>query len=68
MTHFIRISLLENLGEMKINLYNVTAISFNKGEDNRITVIISFINGNVIKLIEDIHILDANKTYERFPS
>lgn len=68
MAHFIRIPLLENLGEMKINLNNVTAISLNKGEDNRKMVIISFVDGNDIKLIEDIHILDANKTYERFPS
>jgi len=68
MAHFIKISLLENLGEIKINLDNVTAISLNKGEDNRKMVVISFINGSDIKLIEDIHVLDANKTYERFPS
>ena len=67
MAYFIRISLLKDLGEIKINLNNVTAVSLEE-EDNLKAVVISFVNNSDIKLIEDIHILDAKKTFDKFPS
>lgn len=66
MAHFIRISLLKDLGEIKINLNNVIAISLKK-EDNLKTVVISFVDNSDIKLIEGKNILDAKKTYDKFP-
>lgn len=63
---YIRISLLKDLGEIKVNLSNVTAVSLKK-ENNLKTVVISFVNNSNIKLIEGKHILDAKKTYDKFP-
>ena len=66
MAYFIRINLLKDLGEIKINLNNVTDVSLKK-ENNIKTVVISFVNSSDIKLIEGKHILDAKKTYDKFP-
>jgi len=66
MAYFIRINLLKDLGEIKINLNNITAVSLEK-EDNLKTVVISFVNNSDIKLVEGKHILDAKKTYDKFP-
>ncbi len=63
---YIRINLLKDLGEIKINLNNVTAVSLKK-ENNLKMVVISFVNNSDIKLIEGKHILDAKKTYDKFP-
>ena len=63
---YIRINLLKDLGEIKINLSNVTAVSLKK-ENNLKMVVISFVNNSDIKLIEGKHILDAKKTYDKFP-
>jgi hypothetical protein len=63
---YIRINLLKDLGEIKINLNNVTAVSLKK-ENNLKMVVISFVNNSDIKLVEGKHILDAKKTYDKFP-
>lgn len=63
---YIRINLLKDLGEIKINLSNVTAVSLKK-ENNLKMVVISFVNNSDIKLIEGKHIFDAKKTYDKFP-
>ena len=67
MAHFIRIDLLEDLGQMKININNVTAVSLDIGEDGRKRVTISFNDNSDIGLIENIHILDANYVFNKFP-
>lgn len=68
MAHFVRIDLLENLGQMKINIDNVIAVSLSTGEDGRKKVTISFTDNSFsMELIENIHIQDANFTYNRFP-
>jgi hypothetical protein len=66
MAYFIRISLLKDLGEIKINLNNVSAVSL-KEENNLKIVVISFVDNSDIKLIEGKHILDAKKTFDKFP-
>jgi hypothetical protein len=66
MAYFIRISLLKDLGEIKINLNNVSAVSL-KEENNLKIVVISFVDNADIKLIEGKHILDAKKTFDKFP-
>ena len=66
MAYFIRISLLKDLGEIKINLNNVSVVSLKK-ENNLKTVVIYFMDNADIKLVEGKHILDAKKTYDKFP-
>ena len=66
MAHFIRIELLGDLGEIKINLDNVNAVSRYKKEGKNI-IEITFINGTTKLLQEGVTILDVEKVFNKFP-
>ena len=68
MAYFIRIKLLDDLGEMKINLDKVTTVSISKGDDNRKCINIHYDNDYDAILVEGISIKDAEQTFKKFPS
>ena len=65
---FIEIELIKNLGKVKFNLNSVACITLNRREhDNKKQIIVTFIDGTHTTLVEDIHLLDAEKIYNKFP-
>lgn len=68
MAHFIRISLLKDLGEVKINLDKISTVRLYKDKEGKKTIDITFINGNTKFFKEGYSILDAEKLFDKFPS
>ena len=65
---FIEIELIKNLGKIKFNLNSVACVTLNRREqDNKKQVTVTFVDGTNTTLVEDIHLLDAENTYNKFP-
>ena len=68
MAMFIEIELIKNLGKIKFNLNSVACVTLNRREqDNKKQVTVTFVDGTNTTLVEDIHLLDAENTYNKFP-
>ena len=68
MAHFIRIPLLKDLGEVKINLDKISTVRLYKDKEGKKTIDITFTNGNTKFFKEGYSILDAEKLFDKFPS
>ena len=68
MATFIEIELIKNLGKVKFNLNSVACVTLKRREqDNKKQVTVTFVDGTNTTLVEDIHLLDAENTYNKFP-
>lgn len=65
---FIRIPLLKDLGEVKINLDKISTVRLYKDKEGKKTIDITFINGDTKFFKEGYSILDAEKLFDKFPS